>query len=325
MTGSLTTELGSIAEPSKPPRFPRVGHVHVYDTTVSVWEEQVREDMFAAFSKVCTHLYNRRFVVRACEETRKHYRCLSRTTRVGRKGNLEFSLRLSGRHLEMQFFQNIHVDNPNGGRYDSSKFGKMPRRMQLEFLVEARLLVEMLLGLGYSLGDKSFSCWEGLPLALTLRNIAEGRKDPEPLRRFNQDWDSEYDLKRGTHRFKRDETGWPAFEEYGKSYGNVDRDKKTIRNGETKYYRSYNGYLCRATVYTNLCTMWRCYSGVGYTCVSSSELFDCPRPDLEKRRFRKGQVDRLVKKELALALEQKDWKRVATLARVIERLTEKAP
>ncbi len=302
-------------EPQKPPRFPRVGDVHVYDTSVSVWEEHVREDMFAAFSKACTHLHARGFTVRACEETRKHYRCLSRTTRVGQKGALEFNLRLSGRHLQVEFFQNVHFDNPNGGRYDSNRFGKMPRRMQLAFLVEARLLVEMFLGLGYCLGRKAFH-EPALPLALALRNICERREPEDPLERFNLSWTS--------HRFKRDETGWPAFEEYGKSYGNVDRDKKTIRNGETKYYRSHNGYLYRATVYTNLNSMWRCHSGVEFWTVSAQELFDCERPDLEKRRFKKGHVDRLVKKELAEALAKESWKRVATLARVIERLTAEA-
>ncbi len=295
----------------------RVGVIHGHGTFLSVTEEHVTEEMFRVFAAVCRHLYQRGFTVRACPETQKRYRCLSRTTRIGIKEGLEFEMKCHGRVLDITFFQNLNIEHKSGGKYDYQKLGRMTRAMRLQCLSEMIKLVRLFQEMGYTLGRKAFPISsESLPFA--VRRFAEERDFESPLDSFNASWNSDYDWARGG-RFKRDETGWPTFEEYGKSDGNVDRDRRVIRNGDVKYYRHWDGRLLRATVYTNMNNRWCVDSGVVRTYVSSEKLFDCERPDLEPRRAKPDQIGRL-HELLKKALEAKDYRRVAELGAVMARL-----
>lgn len=295
----------------------RTGHVHGYDTILSVWEENTREEeMFGVFGAVCSHLHARGFTVRACPETQQRYPTLSRTTRVGRKGDLEYKMNLHGRSLEVAFFQNVtNCENPCGGYYDFNKLGRMTRTMRLQCLTEMTCLARRFLAMGYVLGRRAFPD-PTLSLAFAVRYLAEQRKPARPLDDFNARWNSDYDWAKGG-RFKRDETGWPVASEY--SAYNTDRDKKPIRNFEVKYYRHWNGYLHRAQVFTNMNNMWMCESGAGRHYVSSRELFDCERPELLPPRLKQAPMDRL-KLELEKALKAENYERVATLGGVMKRL-----
>lgn len=292
----------------------RTGHIHGHDTMISVWEEDVTESMFSVFGAVIQHLHAHGFTVRACPTTQKRYRCLSRTTRIGRKGDLEYELQLRGRVLELTFFQNVNIENPNGGKYDFRKLHRMSRTMRLQCLAEMTKLARLYLSIGYELGRRAFPV--KLPLPFAIRHFAEQRSLENPLDSFNATWNFDSDWARGG-RFKRDETGWPTFAEYGQCH-NTDRDKRPIRNGEQKYYRHYDGYLHRATVFTSMNNMWCCESGAGRHHVSGSELFDCERPDLLPRRHKKDQ-EATLQKMLTQAVEAKDYARVGVLSRVLQR------
>lgn len=297
----------------------RVGEVHGYDTMISVSEEEVNPSMFSVFGRVCSHLHAQGFTVSACAETQKRYPSLSRTTRIGRKGDLEYELRLSGRVLELTFFQNLNIENQAGGKYDFHKLSRMSRAMRLQCLAAMTSLARLYLSLGYALGRRAFPPQVKLPLPLAVRNFAESRPLENLLDQFNQRWNFDSDWERGG-RFKRDETGWPVVSEYG-GQGNADRDGKPIRNFDVKYYRDYDGYLMRAQVFTNMGNMWCCDSGAGRHYVSERELFDCARPDLLPRRHRPNQLERL-RKETESALKTENYARVAVLGGVMRRLRD---
>jgi hypothetical protein len=288
----------------------RTGEMWIYQTSLNVWEEHVDEKaMYPVFRKVIGRLRKRGFSVQQDPHTLVYWPTLARTHWVGRKGDLEFHTSLSGRHLQVEFFQNVvSGGNGHGGRYDFDKYRLMPLRMRLLFIVEMTALVRVLTEIGYSFQRSN----QGDPLEVNHRSVrdrAEGKAAPTPLGRFNERW-------RGS-RFERDETGWPCAKELA-SWQNGDRDKVVVRTGDTRYLRR-GGRLQRCTCWPNMNGMWQvCYGGE-VTYVSSRELFVCERPDLEPRRLVTGQAERL-QKELSKATETKQWRRVAELARVLQRI-----
>lgn len=155
----------------------REGSISIYDTTVGVWEETVDESMGEVLHAVTEHLECRGFQMGPDAETEKHFRSLSKDHREGRHGELQVKVRLSGRHLEIQFFQNVVTENPNGGYYDFSKLTKM-RRASNELWVRclARMcgLVRFLASLGYELQEKNgFGHVRVDPSPLRVRDLAE--------------------------------------------------------------------------------------------------------------------------------------------------------
>lgn len=142
-----------------------------------------------------------------------------------------------------------------------------------------------------------------------------GRAAENPLRQFNERW--------GADRFVRDETGWPAFSEYSDYGRNLDRDKRPLRNGETRYFRDYHGHLQRGTVYTNMNSMWMVVYGGSVTYVGGWELFSCERPDLEPRRVVSNGAERL-RAVFDAAVKAEDFAAVARLAKVMARVAPPA-
>ncbi len=292
-------------------RFPRSGKITAYQTTVSVWEDKVDERMFAIFAKACTHLHGRGFTVRVSPEAKERYPSLSRTWRIGAKRGLEYQMRLSGRQLELKFF-------PIGERYAHRMAHRMPPALRLLCLAEMWKAAELFLSLGYTLGD---ALDREVPLWQAVRFIAEGRSHTDPLKHFNASWDGEYERRRGTHRFERDETGWLTPKEY-RSWSHVDRDGKPLAQGVVKYYRAYDGYLRRATFYGGINGSWIACSPGRIDYVQARETFDCEHPELEPRRFKAGQPARL-RAEVDKAIKAQNWKRVGEIASVLQRLDSK--
>lgn len=166
---------------------------------------------------------------------------------------------------------------------------------------------------GYALGKGFDLTTEGAPFLLRVLRACEGesagtRRADDPLRTFNDGWTAE--------RFERDETGWPTVKEYDHDGRNCDRDKVSLRNGQTRYFRDDRGRLQRGTVYTNMNSMWMVVFGGSVTYMSGCYLFSCERPDLEPRRVMPGQKERL-RDELAKAVAASNFRRVEVLARVL--------
>lgn len=197
-----------------------------------------------------------------------NYPSLRATHRAGRRGDLQWRGETYPSGCKIEFFQDLVTENPNGGRHDYARVAKMnyPIRKSYERAIAA---------LSQCLLDQGF------------RDVSSiGSANPDPLAYFNDRWDSEWDKLRGTHRFTRDESGWPIPSEAG-SQGQRDHDGVALRNGEIRLTRDLKGYLRRGRVYGGIGGMWLFVYGPGradFTHVSAYELFGW-RPGLARKQF----------------------------------------
>lgn len=290
--------------------------VRAYNTVVDVHSRDGSSKAFGC--KMVETLRARGFVVDRDPETARSFPTMADSRLVGRKGDLHVFVELERGRSSAEFFQDINVENRNGGRYDFAKFTRMPRSMQFQCAIEMASLVRAMVSEGCALGLNDCR-WPASDidvdrLALSVLRIADGRTEREasPLARFNRAWDA--------NRFNRDETGWPATEEYARCGYDLDRDRRPIRNGDTKYHRidhgSGKGRLVRGLAYTNMNSMWLLVTGAGVHYCGSHELFDCDRPDLEPRRLVPGHTERL-EQELASAIKAKAYRRAHALTEVL--------
>ena len=67
----------------------------------------------------------------------------------------------------------------------------------------------------------------------------------------------------------------------------TDRDGNTLRNGETKYFRDWSGYLLRGKVYHNINNMWWVLLADGKVRnVACFDLFDLKETDFRGEKER---------------------------------------
>lgn len=286
----------------------REGTIGLHDTNISIWEDVVDEkSLMSVYMTILLHLRLRGFRVIRDPFTKKHYRCISNSHHYARLGDLEATISLSGRHIEMLFFQNLSIDNKNGGRYDFDKFKRMPYLMRKRYLLEVSKLLEMLISTyGYAL-SKAFH--EPGPIVKRIISAIEGiHPVTDPLKRFNDTW--------GSNRFKRDETGWPAVEEYAKCNNDKDRDGACLRNGLVRYFRDKNGYLKRGRVYTNMNNMWRVIFGpcrTDTTVRASWEFFELCETDCRHRHFSDAHRKKKIRMAMEKAVKGMEYERAAIL------------
>ena len=105
---------------------------------------------------VIQHLRARGFRIALDPETEKQYPVLSKDHHKGSKKlrtsttlTLEVKVVLSGRHLEIKFFQNHNFENRNGGYYDFDKFEKAPYLVRKAYLLERDKIAEALKASGF--------------------------------------------------------------------------------------------------------------------------------------------------------------------------------
>ncbi|WP_146653968.1 hypothetical protein [Labilithrix luteola] len=265
--------------------------------------------MYERFLSVLARLRDHRgFRVHQDQNVNKRIR---RCYYVGRKGDLEFHAEAVGRTFKIEFFQNVNVENRNGGRYDFDKFARMPRTMQLACAVEMSHVLRKLLELGYVLEGtrQGITSAELLPV---LRH-AQGRTDEgDPLATFNRGW--------GEDRFERDQSGWPTATSVNSGYGGKDRDGRPLVSGETMYCRR-GGRLFRGVARPGPNDNWILISHGRGVHAQARELFRCEDPAIETRRFVPGQPKR-VHAELQKAMKANAYRRVEALARVARKLEE---
>ena len=287
---------------------PREGTIRVVGTEVSVWEEPCDEKgMRVVFRQLLGTLHARGFALERDPRTVRNYPTIADWHYVGRKGDLWVTVETCGRTASAEFFQERNVQNKNGGRYDHNKFERLPRDLRLLCVVEMGALVRKALGLGYRWPERAQ--YGGEVLASSVLRCAEGRYlDQTPLGRFNRQWQPD--------RFKRDETGWPAESEYNSWHCYGSEDGHSVRNGQAVYFRDQKGRLGR-------CVAHREING-GLALSTHGVPHWWPNLDVwvsypgGPRKFCKDHRVRL-EQELKKATEAKVWRRVAVLARELER------
>lgn len=309
----------------------RTGTINLFDTHFGIWEEGPKDrslwDAFCAglmrvFFALRGHLYRRGWTLQKDNGVHKlirdgHY--------LGRKGDLEAVVECSGRTMKVEFFQNVVVTNRNGGRYDFDKYKLAPQRLQRQMWAEMNALAKWALSVGYHFEPHPHGGRPSIdvsrPIELQIRDLMRSRVHygSDPLDYFNRSW--------GTDRFKRGEDGWPTNEDIG-LYNRKDRDGNVMSNGDVRYYYHWDKRIGVGRVYTSMNNMWEVWSIDGKSHLSkqaSFELFMLGDSDVIHRRkplTHEQQVSRL-RGEIEEASKSGNWKRVATLGKLLDRMAEK--
>jgi hypothetical protein len=127
------------------------GVVRVHDAKLMVWEEPGGRGLPTGYEEafrtgvlhpLIRFMRRRGWYVHQDPRIVKHYRCLRQDNRrCWHPSGLQCKLRLSGRSLEIGFYQNrTKPDNPNGGEYDFNKMRRMPYLLRLRTRLEMQMV-----------------------------------------------------------------------------------------------------------------------------------------------------------------------------------------
>lgn len=281
----------------------------LYDTTMCITahgpagaDGRLAGEDWPTFNDLKRALRRKGFRFRRDPLTSAHYRRIARyhhlgTCPVGRHGELCCHAEVFPVGCRFTFYQEIVKENPKSGRYDFNKRQKMP----------------------YVLGKKFEASIAALRAQLLRRGFVEHFRvespNPDPLAFFNDRWDSDYERKRGTHRFERGPDGWPSMREISlECWGGArDRDGAPLEHGAFRYFRDRKGYLMRGRVYGGINGMWMVVYGPGRwdaTHLHASELFLGPVTALPRKVHpRPTPFAHLLKR----AVERQDFERAIVL------------
>ncbi|KYG95725.1 hypothetical protein ABEW24_24055 [Paenibacillus jamilae] len=215
------------------------------DKDFSIWNTSIavrgdKEISHPTFLRMLDMMRNRGFVVGSDPRIDRDYPILSKDRFAGNKGELLFVGEKYNCGAKLEFYQEINVENPNGGRYDFNKFEMMPYLLQKRFLVEVRYMEQFLL-------EEGFTC------------------DSEPVLKTSYD--------KVFHELNSPSRHWSS--ENLPDYNALDKDGIRINNGEVKYFRGRKGTLMRGTVYHNINNMWWVIVNKDhYTNLAAFELFN---------------------------------------------------
>ncbi len=298
------------------------------DKRVASWGPGFRSPDWETFNRLLDVLRAKGFSIGGDPWTDRSFKSLSRYHRMVEVGTPHGTLyahcEASTNGCIFEFFQEVVTVNRCGGRFDFDKRAKMPYLIGKKFEGALAALTAHLRGRGFVEKTEIDAPVRLMPIHHRL-NVAEGTALPlsdaeraaAALAAFDDKWDGEYDRKRGTHRFRRDETGWPTDDELG-AYNRKDADGAVLGQGDVRLIRDHRGYLKRGRVYGGINGRWNFVYGPGprdNTHVSSYELFSGD-PRTMKRRLKKA---RPLDKVLEEAVGKQDFRRAAALCDLIAR------
>lgn len=291
---------------------------HIYDTSICVAASTgVKDKIHTGIDRVDYETFNR--IQHALEEVgftfgadpriERDYSCLSKWHRQGQRSTCAGEIFVKAETFPVgcrfEFYQQVNIVNQNGGQYDFDKRQKMPYPIGKAFELALRAVRAHLAERGFT------------------ETIKTRSPNPDPLAWFNDHWDSEYDRRRGKHRFERDETGWPTVEEIGKRCWGVTPEQPLIEQGGVRYFRDHNGRLLRGRCYGGINGMWTVVYGPGprdFTSCSRGELFLCDPRELPRRLHPRSKAR--LEKLMQSAVAEEDFERAIVLRNARANLAE---
>lgn len=198
---------------------------HEHDASLNLWLIDPKDPAITtARNELVKHLRVRGFKIGIDPHTQKYYPSICRDHHRGAKGALEVKVRLSGRCLEIDFFQNIVRENKNGGEYDFSKRSKMPYLVGKLYELERSKIAALFQSLGLPALSLDITR-TGMDFIQHRRNELEafqgkGFYDPARRQRYNSESASRTILNDGDEVLFRDE--WTGRQWIGHAWHNIN-------------------------------------------------------------------------------------------------------
>lgn len=278
----------------------RTGKVVFHDASLAVWEEGITQ-AYDAGGWEGAQAWERWF---KCEVFARIVQTLNRlgwqltvgthiftsnNARYCRKGDLQADLILSGRHIQLSFFQDVNApDRPdNGGRYQQDKERHMPYLLRMEMERTRRRIRDYLCNVfsGYAFDVPAPKRGSG---ATALECIAA---------HYASSW-----------HFKGDASKYVI-----QGCNSRAADGGTVLHGQRVWLFDHKGRLASGTAYYNINNMWWVVTGrYDYTNMASFELYTAlpEQPRLKRNaKLRRARLE----KELQQAVDAMKFERAATL------------
>ncbi|WP_342512819.1 hypothetical protein MKY34_19770 [Sporosarcina sp. FSL K6-1522] len=219
-------------------------------------------------NKIFELLKQRGFIIQTDREILERYPILADTHWEGAKGDLLFKSEIYPAGFNIEFYQEVNIENRNGGYYDFDKLAKMPYLVRCEFLITKKYISQLIEQEGFqNIGEPSFkyAMDKVMHEIKSCCHYKEGKELPD------------YEIPK---------------------YNSKDKDDKRIRNGQLKYFRDRKGRLQRGRVYHNINNMWWVVlNRFDFRNIASFELFDITAERLLTRRIQSRQIPQYVRAE----------------------------
>ena len=291
-------------------RMERAGAIHFGDASLHVWEEgisaaraaggyqaaqawerQFKRDVFARIVQTLNRL--------GWTVGESTYIFTGNNNRYCTKGDLQADLKLSGRSIQFEMFQNKNAPTrpDHGGRYESNKEACMPYVLRLEMERTRRRIRNYLLNVftGYAFkadrsDGRSSKCG---PDGLTALEWVQGC------------YDTSWHIKGDLTKYKISD------------YNRGSADKAMLEHGQRVWFADYHGRICTGIAMYNINNMWWVATGkYGVTNKASFELYTkCPENPRIKRNA--GLRRKRLESELAKAIKGMKFERAAVLRDIL--------
>lgn len=275
-------------------RLERAGRVVFHDAALHVWEEGIpREwDAARAWERQFKHDVFKRIVqlLRRLGWTvgPNTYIFTDNNNRYARKGDLRADLKLSGRHIEFDMFQNVNAPTrpDHGGRYEHNHESLMPYTMRLEMERTRRRI-------------RDYLCNVFTGYQFEVPNLKRGGATALELieQHYRESW-----------HFKGDVSAYRISD-----YNNKGADGGRIEHGARVWFADRKGRIVTATAYYNINNMWWVFTGkYDYTNMADFEIYTSQPENLRVKRNSDQRRHRL-EREMSNAVAKKDFERAAAL------------
>ncbi len=264
--------------------------LRMHDTHIGIWQANPHDPSFRdeVYGGLIRLMRRRGWTIGADPHVHRHYRALSPSHRLGRKGDLRCSIEVGGLQIKVEVWaETWPLANPNGHRYDFCKLQRMTYLDRLRFIVERRHII----------------AW--------LRSIAPvtGSEPPQGALAPMDAIACHY--RNSWHTDKA--TGIPVCTD---DRNRTSRDGALLEHGQSVWLRDRSGRLLRGRAFYNINSMWWVVAGGVLTNLPCFDLRTSQPENLREKLNGKLRRERL-EAEHRKAVANHRYRRAEILHRLI--------
>lgn len=269
-----------------------------HDASLSLWIDDPKDPMVQkARDEVVRLLRSLGWRVRIDPHTQKRYPSIAKDHHAS-LGDLQAHIEISGRQMQVTFYQDVVHENKNGGRYDFDKREKMPYLLGLKYEATVR---------------KVAACIEGLGLPKLERRKKRTGSD------FIQHARAELEAFQGADFYADTPEAYPR-------YNCMAADKTQLRDGQRVWFVAEyepDGRWLSGIAWRNINNMWWVLlPGDVVRNVASFELHTTPPGNPRGRRFSAHHKRRVIEGKKADAVRAENYERAAKLRDALKAISQ---